>query len=252
MRQRNAITALTNSLRTDDDVQAIFLKGSFGRGEGDEHSDVDLYVMVAKEQLEAFQSRRRAHLAAYRPILLEDEIYIVAPQLIVIYDDMLHVDLFTVTAETLNHQDELTVLFDPDRRLQHHPSSLTLSNEDLSGHVFDAIWFFFQYTKARDRGNDIWAVDMLRQGMTHFAYALAAHHEPERAALGLKDVATRARINLRPFYEMLTPSHHARAARWYVERLEAERPFFETTEAFGTIQPFFEQLIAREKSRSSH
>lgn len=249
MRQQNAIATLTDSLISDVDVQAIFLKGSFGRGEADEHSDVDLYVMVATDSLNEFLPRRRAHLATYRPILLEDEINIVAPQLIVVYDDFLHLDFFTVTADTLNHQDMITVLYDPERRLQHHSSSLTLSGANLSGHVFDAIWFFFQYTKARDRGNDIWAVEMLRQGMTHFAYALAAHYEPERAALGLKDVAARQQIELRTFYEALTPTHHPIAAHWYITRLEAERSFFETTDAFEWIRPFFERLVTRETSR---
>lgn len=250
MRQQAAIATLTNSLISDADVQAIFLKGSFGRGEADEHSDVDLYVMVASDSLNAFLSRRRAYLATYRPILLEDEIDIVAPQLIIVYDDFLHLDFFTVTTDTLNHQDTITVLYDPEHRLQHHSSSLALSDSDLSGHVFDAIWFYFQYTKARDRGNDIWAVEMLRQGMTHFSYALAAHHEPERAALGLKDVAARQRIELDSFYDTLTPNYHAKAARWYIARLEAERPFFETTVAFEVIRPFFDQLVTREKSRS--
>lgn len=250
MRQQDAIATLTDSLISDTDVQAIFLKGSFGRGEADEHSDVDLYVMVAPDSLNAFLARRRNHLATYRPILLEDEINIVAPQLIIVYDDFLHLDFFTVTADTLNHQDMITVLYDPERRLQHHSSSLALSATDLSGHVFDAIWFFFQYTKARDRGNDIWAVEMLRQGMSHFAYTLAAHHEPVRAALGLKDVAARQQIEIRTFYEALTPDHHATAARWYISRLEAERPFFETTASFEVIRPFFESLVAREKSRS--
>ncbi|UTT42951.1 nucleotidyltransferase domain-containing protein [Exiguobacterium aurantiacum] len=250
MRQQAAIATLTDSLISDADVQAIFLKGSFGRGEADEHSDVDLYVMVAHDSLNAFLSRRRDHLATYRPILLEDEIDIVAPQLIVVYDDFLHLDFFTVTADTLNHQDAVTVLYDPEHRLQHHSSSLTLSDEDLGGHVIDAIWFFFQYTKARDRGNDVWAVEMLRQGMSHFAYALAAHYEPERAALGLKDVAARQRIEIRSFYEALTPDHHATAARWYVARLEAERSFFKTTDAFEQIGPFLDHLMAREKSRS--
>lgn len=250
MRQREAIAILTETLRKDEAVQAIFLKGSFGRGEGDEHSDVDLYVMVAPDEVPNFLERRRHHLSAYRPILLEDEIDIVAPQLIIVYDNFLHVDLFTVTSETLNGQDEITVLFDRDNRLEDHPCSLTLADDDLYGHAFDAIWYFFQYTKARDRGNDIWAVEMLRQGMTHFAYALAAHHEAERASLGLKDVAARQRIELRSFYEALTPDHHATAARWYVARLEAERPFFETIDAFKQIGPFFDSLMAREKSRS--
>ena len=34
MRQQVAIQTLTEALRKDDAVEAIFLKGSFGRGEG--------------------------------------------------------------------------------------------------------------------------------------------------------------------------------------------------------------------------
>lgn len=249
MRQHEAISKLTDVLQQDEAVQAIFLKGSFGRGEGDEHSDIDLYVMVAPDEVVDFLERRRQHLLAYRPILLEDDINIVAPQLIVVYDNFLHVDLFTVTSETLNGQDEITVLFDPDNRLEHHPRSLTLAADDLYGHAFDTIWFFFQYTKARDRGNDIWAVEMLRQGMNHFAYVLAAHHEPTRSALGLKDVSARARIDLRAWYESLTPTKHAEAARRYVARLEEEHPFLETIGGFATIRPFFIHLLQREKSR---
>lgn len=249
MRQCEAISKLTDVLQQDEAVQAIFLKGSFGRGEGDEHSDVDLYVMVAPEKVADFLSRRRQHLSAYRPILLEDDIFIVAPQLIVVYDNFLHVDLFTVTSETLNGHDEIMVLFDPGNRLEHHPRSLTLATDDLYGHAFDAIWFFFQYTKARDRGNDIWAVEMLRQGMNHFAYVLAAHYEPHRSVLGLKDVAARAHIDLRAWYESLTPTKHATAARLYVARLEEERRFLETIEGFATIRPFLINLLQREKSR---
>lgn len=249
MRQREAISKLTDVLQQDAAVQAIFLKGSFGRGEGDEHSDIDLYVMVAPEEVADFLERRRQHLSAYRSILLEDEINIVAPQLIVVYDNFLHVDLFTVTSETLNVQDEIAVLFDPDNRLEHHPRSLILGDDDLYGHAFDTIWFFFQYTKARDRGNDIWAIEMLHQGMSHFAYVLAAHHEPTRSALGLKDVSARSRINLREWYESLTPTTHAEAARLYVARLEEEHPFLETIEGFAAVQPFFINLLQREKSR---
>lgn len=249
MRQREAISILTNVLQNDSAVQAIFLKGSFGRGEGDEYSDVDLYVMVAPDDLESFLTRRQTHLSAYRSILLEDEINIVAPQLIVVYDNFLHVDLFTVTLETLNGQDEIKVLFDPGNRLDGHPHTLTLTDENLYEHAFDAIWFFFQYTKARDRGNDIWAVEMLRQGMNHFAYVLAAHHEPERSVLGLKDVAAKEHIDLRTWYETLTPSRHETAARLYIARLKEERSFLETIEGFTIIQPFFINLLQREESR---
>ncbi|WP_230503201.1 nucleotidyltransferase domain-containing protein [Sutcliffiella rhizosphaerae] len=43
MKQENAVHAITESLKQDKRVQAIFLIGSMGREEYDEYSDVDLY-----------------------------------------------------------------------------------------------------------------------------------------------------------------------------------------------------------------
>lgn len=90
---------------------------------------------------------------------------------------------------------------------------------------------------------------MLRQGMTYFAYVLAAHHTPDRASLGLKDVTQRQEIDLHPFYEQLTPANHEKAAQLYIERLKEELPFFQSLSGYNVFGPFMEQLIQRETSR---
>ncbi|WP_214734936.1 nucleotidyltransferase domain-containing protein [Exiguobacterium sp. s154] len=249
MNQQDAIRIITERLKHDEAVQAIFMKGSFGRGEADEHSDIDLYVMVHPDEEASFLSRRLEHLTAYRPILLKDEIHIVAPQLIAVFDDFLHLDLFTVTQETLNHQDSILVLYDPQQRLARHVTSLQLDEAAISDHAFDTVWFFFQYTKSRNRGNAMWATEMLRQGMVHFAYVLAAHHTPDRASLGLKDVTQRQKIDLHLFYEQLTPANHEKAARLYIERLREELPFFQSLSGYNVFGPFMEQLLQRETNR---
>ncbi|WP_337874363.1 nucleotidyltransferase domain-containing protein [Exiguobacterium sp.] len=249
MKQQEAIQLITERLKQDEAVQAIFLKGSFGRGEADEHSDIDLYVMVHPDEEASFLSRRLEHLNAYRPILLKDEIHIVAPQLIVVFDDFLHLDLFTVTQDTLNHQDSIHVIYDPQQRLARHATSLQLDEVAISDHAFDTVWFFFQYTKSRNRGNDIWAAEMLRQGMFHFAYVLAAHHTPDRASLGLKDMTQRQEIDLHPFYDQLTPANHEKAARLYIERLKEEQPFFQSLSGYNVFGSFMEQLLQRETNR---
>ncbi|MDA5561202.1 nucleotidyltransferase domain-containing protein [Exiguobacterium sp. MMG028] len=249
MKQQEAIQLITERLKQDEAVQAIFLKGSFGRGEADEHSDIDLYVMVHPDQEESFLSRRLDHLRAYRPVLLKDDIFIVAPQLIVVFDDFLHMDLFTVTKDTLNHQDSMQILYDPHHLLIAHESSLQIEEKTTSDHAFDTVWFFFQYTKSRNRGNDIWAAEMLRQGMVHFAYVLAAHHTPDRASLGLKDMTQRQEIDLHPFYDQLTPANHEKAARLYIERLQEEHPFFQSLSGYNVFGSFMEQLLQRETNR---
>jgi predicted nucleotidyltransferase len=42
----DVIEAIVNSLKKDKRVESIFLKGSIGRGEQDEHSDIDLYCLL--------------------------------------------------------------------------------------------------------------------------------------------------------------------------------------------------------------
>ena len=52
--QELAVEKICSSLKNDPHVQAIFLKGSMGRNEHDEFSDIDLYCLVNKEDEEQF------------------------------------------------------------------------------------------------------------------------------------------------------------------------------------------------------
>ncbi len=84
-----------------------------------------------------------------------DDIFIIAPQIIAIYDDWLHIDLFTVTEKTFQEKDYFTVLYDPEGVMKtfEKTQNLTLSEEEYKDHVLDVAWFLFQYKKAAERGN---------------------------------------------------------------------------------------------------
>ncbi len=213
MHQLHAIEQLVARLTQDPAVEAIFLKGSFGRGEEDVHSDIDLYCLVSEERQTKFLSRRLSHLSVYRPIIWKDEIDIIAPQMIVVYDDLLHIDLFTVTLDSLNHKDQLRVLYDPKQQLTDFTDTcdLTLSAQEATDEAIDAVWFLFQYKKAAARGNDLWAVEMLRSALIKFAKVLLHHHAPERAQLGLKTIRRHFQtirvLRLKQFMTSLHPPH---------------------------------------------
>ncbi|ESU33377.1 hypothetical protein G3A_06760 [Bacillus sp. 17376] len=61
----DALEVLSNSLKHDKRVQAIFVKGSVGSGEQDEHSDLDLYCLVKERDLYGLHQNRVSHLEAY-------------------------------------------------------------------------------------------------------------------------------------------------------------------------------------------
>lgn len=216
--QEIAVQEITSSLITSPYVRAVFLKGSMGRNEHDEHSDIDLYCLVYQEQEELFLKERLSHLVAYRPILFQDDIFIIAPQLIAVFDNLLHIDLFTVTVESFTTKDFFKVLYDPENLLDQFvkTQNLELSKEEYTEHVIDVAWFLFQYRKASARENNVWAVKMLSHVIEHLARVLLYRYAPHRAQLGLKTISQSLPkavfLEIESISNFMTPENHAQAA----------------------------------------
>ncbi|CEG23251.1 Nucleotidyltransferase domain protein [Planococcus massiliensis] len=237
--QEIAVQKITESLIRDPFIKAVFLKGSMGRNEHDEHSDIDLYCLVDGKDEKAFLNNRKAHLESYRPIIFEDDIFIIAPQLIAVFDDLLHMDLFTVTAESFTKKDFFKVLYDPHGAMEEfkESQSLTISPQEFKDAVIDVAWFMFQYKKAAARGNDVWASRMLTNSIDHVARVLMHKYKPDRAQLGLKAMSTalpnEVKEDLAALLETITPNRHRDAVvrlsnllhnemEWIIEKLEGD------------------------------
>src|SRR5699024_12336038 len=132
MKQDEAVKIISQSLMKDKRVKAIFLKGSMGRGEYDEYSDVDLYCLVDEADEDTFLIHRLRHLESYRKILFYEDLFIIAPQIIAVFDNLLHVDLFTVTETTFKEKDFFLVLYDPENSL-----SKIQSTKNLYIYIYD-------------------------------------------------------------------------------------------------------------------
>ncbi|WP_079508700.1 nucleotidyltransferase domain-containing protein [Mesobacillus jeotgali] len=228
MKVNEALDIITNSLVQDKLVQAIYVKGSVGRGEQDEYSDLDLYCLVDDQDLSAFLQRRISHLESYGKMIFHDDIFIIAPQIIAVYENMLHVDLFTVTEETFVEKDFFKVIYDPHNRLEKFKASqsLRLSAAEFQDAVDDIAWFLFQYKKSSDRGNDLWSVTMLNHMMAHLAKVLLHKYQPERAQLGIKTVETSLPEDvvkaISHIQENITPKQHQNAIVFIRRLLDSE------------------------------
>ncbi|ANU09483.1 DNA polymerase beta domain-containing protein [Planococcus antarcticus DSM 14505] len=248
--QEIAVEKITASLIQSPYVRAIFLKGSMGRDEHDEHSDIDLYCLVEKEQEEHFLKERLTHLQAYRPVLFQDDIFIIAPQLIAVFDDLLHIDLFTVTVESFIAKDFFKVVYDPENLLDQfaESQSLELSKEEYKDHVIDVAWFLFQYRKAGARGNGVWAVKMLSQVLEHLARVLLYRYAPERAQLGLKAISHSLPelvfSEIENISSLMTPENHAQAASQIRRLLAKEAGWIdERVSDRDQIMPLMKKMI---------
>ncbi|WP_175991460.1 nucleotidyltransferase domain-containing protein [Bacillus sp. Marseille-Q1617] len=228
MRQEIAVEKVAASLKGDPRVRSIFLKGSMGRKEHDQYSDIDLYCLVDEREEKEFLERRIDHIKAYKDLLFYDDIFIIAPQIIAIYDDWLHIDLFTVTEKTIQEKDFFTVLYDPDNLMKKYETvqHLTITKGHFKDSVLDAAWFLFQYKKAAERGNHTWAPEMLRHTMRNVTTILLSRYARERALLGLKTIHRDLPQNIQDrvvgIYEQMTPSRHAAAAHEIASLLKGE------------------------------
>ena len=109
-RQRSLIETVLSAVRQVEEIRAAFLKGSLGSDAGDEYSDVDFYCLLDPAGLEPFLQRRREILERYRPILFWAEVNFVGPQVVAVYDDGLHIDLYAVTPDNLPTTGAMKVL----------------------------------------------------------------------------------------------------------------------------------------------
>ncbi|WP_110943565.1 nucleotidyltransferase domain-containing protein [Virgibacillus senegalensis] len=229
MKQEQTLKQITASLQADPLVKAVFVKGSIGRGEHDENSDIDLYCLVEEADEQSFLDHRLKHLQAYGKLLFYDDIFIIAPQIIAVYEDLLHVDLFTVTEKTHSDKDYFQVLYDPERRMNSFvpKQHLQLTQEEFIEDLKDVVWFLLQYRKTALRGNDIWAVGVLHQISVHLARVLLHRYTPDRAQLGLKAVENSLpadiRENMRTLFHSITPGRHAQAAAHVVSILQKHK-----------------------------
>ncbi|WP_459848988.1 NUDIX domain-containing protein [Fusibacter bizertensis] len=196
--QWEAIRQVSEALKSDSAVRAIFLKGSLARGEADEHSDVDLYCLVYEAQRDDFLKRRMDYLLKYRPTVFSEEVYFVAPQIVAVFDNALHFDLYTVTEETIKATDQIKVIYDPEDLLRHYTAQHYPVTEDaLREHIDSFTFNLLEFEAAYERGDLIWA-SRLASHMTGTLSIILRHlYDAENAQLGMKRLSEKLDQDMR-------------------------------------------------------
>ena len=188
-RQRSVIETVLSAVRQVDGVRAAFLKGSLGSESGDDYSDVDFYCLVDPADLDRFLQRRREILERYRPILFWAEVSFVGPQIVAVYDDGLHIDLYAVTPDTLPTTGALKVLHDPDALLADYQAQpLSISFAEAVRHFDSFSFVLVEIESAVKRGNLVWAHHLAGHLPGEIGFVYRHLHDPDRARLSLKNI----------------------------------------------------------------
>lgn len=185
--QWDAVDYFVRVLSNRSDVLALFLKGSLARGEEDKHSDVDFYCIIDESAAERFSAERGEILASYRKPLFIEEVYFVAPQIVCVFDDGLHFDLYTMTQQTIVTTDHALVLHDPHGVMEDYkPEPLGLSSAEVANLVNEFAFGLLEFMTAYSRSDLLWAT---RVGSNCFGVAggiLRYVYDTEWSKLGMK------------------------------------------------------------------
>jgi len=104
--------AIAQRLEADTRIGALFVGGSFGRGEGDRFSDIDLVAVVRPEHQEAVAADWKGVLASIAPVVFWHDF--ARPALITnaVTEDWQRIDLMIVESVQQRSRDSLKPLFD--------------------------------------------------------------------------------------------------------------------------------------------
>ena len=164
-RQDALIAAATDWATRDERVRALLLKGSLGRGEGDERSDLDLVVVTRPGRLEELWAERERTAAGLdRWLGGFDEVPWQAPNTFIgFYDGPLKVDFFYKDGEPAADpwlRDGFVALFDPEGLASGLGERVAAASglPELDGfdpHAWDWIWWM---DVKLSRGGQSWLV----------------------------------------------------------------------------------------------
>jgi len=186
-RQHEAIEKLVEVLSQDNSVKAIFLKGSIARGQGDHHSDVDMYCIIGENAMGDFLKKRLQYLEAYKPLIYWSESNFVGPQIVGVYDDGLHIDLYSISLDVMKNTDEMKVLYDPDNLLKDYKFVKPEPSAEEIARVFNGFTFsLLEFEAAYCRKDLLWASRLGSHMLGDLSIILSHLYDHKKPYIGLK------------------------------------------------------------------
>lgn len=187
MKQWDAVNSILPYICKDKAIRAVFLKGSIARGDIDEYSDVDFYCLVSEDEQEDFLKRRIGYMENYRPLIYTSEANFVGPQVVGVFDNGLHFDLYTVTQDTLKRTDEVKILYDPEELLKDYvPEKLGVSGHALAEYFNEISFTLLEFEAAYCRGDLVWASRLGSHISGDLSIILRNIYDSDNAKLGMK------------------------------------------------------------------
>jgi len=187
LKQYDAVEIISKAIIKDNLVSAIFLQGSLARGQEDEYSNVNYFVIVNDENRRALIDKRITYLSAYDDIIYIKENNINKTHLSCLFDKGLRFEFNIVLHQDFLKLDSILPIYDPNDILS------DIGNMDLSlspseyGEVFNNFCYKLLEFKAAYSRNDVaYSFFLVNNLHNDFAIMLRYQYDFKNAKLGLK------------------------------------------------------------------
>ena len=189
MKRFDAIKCISEEILGDGLVEALFLKGSIARNEDDEYSDVDMYAAVSTENWEKFLEKRLSYLEKYMPLLFWTESNFVGPQIVGVFENALHFDLYTVKVNAIPQTDEIRIIYDKNGLLaSYKKESLSVSSEMIIDEINEFSFTLLEFETAYKRNDFIWAIRLFYAELHRVSLITRFIYDKENSRIGLKNL----------------------------------------------------------------
>ena len=191
--QLEAVETILKAVKECPEVKAAFLKGSLAKGTDDEYSDVDLYCLVDSAYLGQFLEKRLEILETYRPVIYHSESNFVGPQLVAVFDNGLHIDLYTVTLDSFPPAGQFRVLYDPDCLLDRFRAGITdhsMPWEQVVRCFHSFSFSMLEFYVAWGRGDQVWSARLASHLAGDLGIVWRCLYDPANGQLGTKRLET--------------------------------------------------------------
>ncbi len=184
-----AIARIAGAAVADGLCEAVLLKGSIARGDADEFSDIDLYLVVSHQNRDSVLERREKYLAAYGDIVFIEDVDFGLPQKLGIFSDALHVDLYVAEPQQVGSLDPVVAVYDPANLFTDvTPTRADVTDEELCGHFSSAIYCLVEASSAYARRNDVWSAKIMSDAVGELSVLVRSLYDQRYAFLGLKKI----------------------------------------------------------------
>ena len=184
-----AIARIGGAAAADGLCEAVLLKGSIARGDADEFSDIDLYLVVSPQNRDAVLERREHYLAAYGNVVFIEDVDFGLPQKVAIFSDALHVDLYVAEPEQVGSLDPVVAAYDPAGLFADvTPTRADVTDEELCRHFSSVLYCLVEASSAYGRRNDAWATKIMSDAVGELSVLVRSLYDRRYAFLGLKKI----------------------------------------------------------------